>query len=161
MAGVDKTELVAAARRGFAAAFSILKDRTEAEEACQEAAVRAWAARDRYDPSRPFYAWYHRILKNLCLDRLASRKRRVADSETAVAMAASEATQESSLLATEDERRVHAAIEALPEDLREVIELRHFADASYAEMADILEIPIGTVMSRLYRARKTLKEALS
>ncbi|MEQ8274339.1 MAG: sigma-70 family RNA polymerase sigma factor [Deltaproteobacteria bacterium] len=158
--GLDRDVLTAATRRGFVAALRILKNRDEAEEACQEAAARAWAARDRYDPSRPFYAWYHRILKNLCLDRLASRNNKPADPEAAEQLP-SEATQESSMLAAEDERRVHAAIEALPEDLRAVIELRHFEDASYAEMADILEIPIGTVMSRLYRARKTLKEALS
>lgn len=161
MAGFDQAMLVAAAQRGFAAAYRILNDRAEAEEACQEAVARAWAARDRYDPARPFYAWYHRILKNLCLDRLASRKHHAANPEKAMAMATSDATQEASMLASEDERRVHAAIESLPDDLREVIELRHFADASYAEMADLLEIPIGTVMSRLYRARKTLKEALS
>lgn len=157
---LDREVLTAATKRGFVAALRILKDRDEAEEACQEAAARAWAARGRYDPARPFYAWYHRILKNLCFDRLKSRKRQVADTDVASRLSTTAASQESGLLAQERFRRVHDAIEALPEELRAVIELRHFEDASYAEMADILEIPIGTVMSRLYRARKTMRARL-
>ncbi len=55
---------------------------------------------------------------------------------------------------------MQGAIAGLPDDLREVIELRHFQEASYEEMAAILEIPVGTVMSRLYRARKALRGKL-
>ncbi len=157
---IDRETLEAATRRGFVAALSILGNQADAEDACQEAAARAWAARDRYDPERPFYAWYHRILKNLCFDRLKSRKNKVADPDVAEKMSTGEATQESGLLEEESFRRMHEAVKELPEPLKEIIELRHFQDASYAEMADILEVPIGTVMSRLYRARRTLRDAL-
>jgi RNA polymerase sigma-70 factor (ECF subfamily) len=143
------------------AALRILGNRAEAEDACQEAAARAWASRNRYDPTLPFYAWYHRILKNLCLDLLRARKHVARDEAREDRVAGKESDQEAKLIAREEEEEVQAAIKALPEDLRELIELRHFQDASYEELAAILEIPIGTVMSRLYRARKLLATSLS
>jgi RNA polymerase sigma-70 factor (ECF subfamily) len=158
---LEQAELEAATKRGFVAALRMLGNRADAEDACQEAAARAWAARDRYDPERPFYAWYHRILKNLCIDRLGSRKNKVASEDAAEKMSTADATQESGLLEREAFRRTHEAIARLDDPLREIIELRHFQDASYAEIADILDIPMGTVMSRLYRARRALRDELA
>lgn len=63
-------------------------------------------------------------------------------------------------MARERAQALGAALERLPEDLREVIELRHFQDLSYEELARVLECPTGTVMSRLYRARQTLRQLL-
>ena len=68
---------------------------------------------------------------------------------------------EAALIGDQRAQAVARAVEALPEPLRALIELRHFQDASYAEMAEILGIPEGTVMSRLYRARQQLRAALA
>jgi RNA polymerase sigma-70 factor (ECF subfamily) len=133
----------------------------ESRDACQEAAARALAAGDRYDPSQPFYPWFYRILKNHCFDRLKGRKRMApTDKEPSPPERDSDAGAEGVLVASERARAVSEAIAALPDDLREIIELRHFQDLSYDEMAAILDCPVGTVMSRLYRARKRLREGL-
>ena len=151
--------------RGYIAAYRILGNPDESQEACQEAAARAWAARDRYDQSRPFYPWFYRILKNHCLDRLRTKRRTVPEADPEPATAVHNLTEaplsaESQLVAQEQSQAVTLAIAQLPDDLREIIELRHFQDLSYEEMAEILECPTGTVMSRLYRARKALRNIL-
>lgn len=151
-----RAELAAASRRGYVAAFRWLGSADESRDACQEAVLKALSAADRYDPAQPFYPWFYKILKNHCVDRLRERKRvGVGDTEPST-----RASAEGSLLQLERERAVAEAIDTLPQELREVIELRHFQEASYEEMAGILACPVGTVMSRLYRARKTLREKL-
>ena len=154
-------ELRNAVRRGYVAAFRWLGNRDESRDACQEAAARALASRERYDPSRPFYPWFYRILRNLCMDRLG---RRTLDSRASneLGRAAERAapSAEGQLIAGERQRAVARAIEKLAPEQREVIELRHFQDLSYEEMAELLDCPPGTVMSRLYRARRALRELL-
>jgi len=144
--------------RGYMAAFRLLHDRDAARDACQEAARKALRARRRYDPARPFYPWFYRILKNHCLDVL-KRRRPVAE-HTDLGLAATTPSAEAEALAFERQRLVSKAIASLPQDLREIIELRHFQDLSYRDIATILDCPEGTVMSRLYRARKALREKL-
>ena len=151
-----RAELAAATKRGYVAAFRWLGSPDESRDACQEAATRALSAVDRYDPGQPFYPWFYRILKNHCVDRLRERKRMSGREMEGV----SHDSAEGALLQFERERSVSDAIATLPEDLREAIELRHFQDATYEEMAGILDCPLGTVMSRLYRARKVLRERL-
>ncbi len=162
-----------AVQRGYVAAYRWLGSRDEARDACQEAAARALAAKRRYDPNRSFYPWFYRILKNHCLDRLKRRGRNPesvyddsvsSDSNSApdaVERAGTADSAEQRLLKNERERAVAAAIAQLPADLREMIELRHFQDLSYREMGELLGCPEGTVMSRLYRARKRLRELLA
>jgi RNA polymerase sigma-70 factor (ECF subfamily) len=120
----------------------------------QDALAKAWAARDRYDANRPFYPWLSTIVRNTCRDARAKRRPLVgleADrltSQTPSPLAA--------LDAAESKARVQRALTALDESHREVIVMRHFEGLSYAEMAEALAVPEGTVMSRLYRARKAL-----
>lgn len=159
MSSAVRRELGEAMKRGYVAAYRLLRTPDAAHDACQEAAVRALAAADRYDPARPFYPWFHRILRNHCLDTLAGHKRMVS-ADTTAEPRTERGDAEAGVLDSEKARAVAAAIETLDEDLRDVIELRHFQDASYDEIATILDIPIGTVMSRLYRARKTLRKTL-
>lgn len=149
-------QLENARQRGYMAAFRILGNKHDAQDACQEAVIRALQAKERYDPKRPFYPWFYRILKNLCLDRL----RAVTSAAVATVTPKVEAQAEHTILRNERDRALNRAVAELPEELREMIELRHFQDLSYAQMAEVLEIPQGTVMSRLYRARKQLKERL-
>lgn len=155
-------QLDAALGRAYVAAYRLLRSRDEAKDACQEAAAKALEHRARYDASRAFYPWFYRILRNHCLDRLAQRKRQGSTDDTTLAQKADgRASAEELLIADERSRALFGAVEHLPDDLREVIEFRHFQDLSYEEMAEVLEIPLGTVMSRLYRARNQLREALS
>lgn len=150
--------LEAAARRGYPAALRWLRNPDEARDACQEAMTRAWAARGRYDPARPFYPWFYRILKNYCLDRIGSRAQRAArDVELLEQPSSNRPGAEEKVLEVERAGQLQSALTKLPDELREIIELRHFQDASYREIADILNVPQGTVMSRLYRARRTLR----
>ena len=152
-------ELKDAMQRGYVAAFRLLGNPEQARDACQEAAARALSAAERYDSKRPFYPWFYRILKNHCLDRLRERKRTaLVGSDEGPSHAAS---AEAELIGSERERAVSWAIAELGEGHREVIELRHFQDLSYEEMAALLEVPEGTVMSRLYRARKRMRELLA
>jgi RNA polymerase sigma-70 factor (ECF subfamily) len=156
-----RVELEQALPRAYVAAFRWLGNPDESRDACQEAAARVLGAADRYDPALPFYPWFYRILRNLCMDRLKGRRR----AATAVDRLEHEPrvrddSAESRLITAEQTQAMNRAIERLPEELREVIELRHFQDLSYGEMAEIIGCPMGTVMSRLYRARKQLREAL-
>ncbi len=146
--------------RGYIAAFRILGNQEESREACQEAALRALAAKDRYDNSKPFYPWFYRILKNLCLDRVKQKKRIVHTPTEELPLQSPDASAEDQLMQHQQQRALINAIGQLPESLREIIELRHFQDLSYEEIADILACPVGTVMSRLYRARKALREQM-
>lgn len=145
-------------QHGYVVAYRILGNPEAARDACQEAATRALSSRHRYDASRPFYPWFYRILKNHCLDRLAKRKRS-ASVGSPEALGA-DAIAEGQLVDDERARAVSRAIEELSEEHREIIELRHFSDLSYEEIAELLECPVGTVMSRLYRARKRMRETL-
>ena len=159
MEDVVRARLSQAMQRSYVAAYRILGNADQARDACQEAAARALSARDRYDHDRPFYPWFYRILKNHCLDHLKRRRRTipVGDGPPRVDEAP---TAEGQAVQDERARALSRAVEGLPMDLREIIELRHFQDLSYEEMAEVLACPVGTVMSRLYRARKQLRQAL-
>lgn len=162
MTGLE-AQLDDALPRGYVAAFRLLRDGDAAREACQEAAAKALEHRDRFDPSRPFYPWFYRILRNHCLDLLARRKREKPPIEAEVIEEQSNGglSAEAELISDEGTRALMSAIETLDGDLREIIELRHFQDMTYEEIAETLQVPQGTVMSRLYRARSRLREALS
>jgi RNA polymerase sigma-70 factor (ECF subfamily) len=161
MERVVQAELEQALPRAYVAAFRWLGNREESRDACQEAAARVLTAADRYDPARPFYPWFYRILRNLCMDRLKGRRRSVAVADQLQHEPGPRAdTAEGRLLVKEQAMAMNRAIAGLKDELEEVIELRHFQDLSYEEMAAIIDCPIGTVMSRLYRARKALREVL-
>jgi len=154
-------------RRAFLAALGFLRNPEDAREASQEAFARAFRAIHTFDTTRPFYPWYYRILKNLCLDRIKRRKRTpypVDDIERAPAPESASLfgrSPEASVITHAQQLRVQAAIETLTVDHREIIYMRHYQDLSYDEMAQMLHVPVGTIMSRLYRARRALRERLT
>jgi RNA polymerase sigma-70 factor (ECF subfamily) len=153
--------LDAHAQKAHRAAFGILRDRESAQEAAQEALLKAFAARASYDDARPFYPWLYRIVKNTCLDLLAKKKRRPQVELFEEAMAAPGPLPEEEVRRKEDAERLMVALADLSQDHQEAINLRHFQELSYAEMAEILEVSEGTVMSRLFRARKALAAQLN
>ena len=139
-------------------ALGWLSNEEEAHEVAQEALAKAWAARDRYDEKRPFYPWLATIVRNTCRDA-RSRKRPLVGLDTERVTSASPSPL-TALKAAESQAMIQSALEQLDESHREVIVLRHFEDLSYAEMAEMLGVAQGTVMSRLFRARRALLELM-
>lgn len=145
----------------------------EARDAAQETFVRAYTAIDRFSAGQPFGAWILRIARNHCIDLLRRRRPVLAlvpqsrdeaapsaglvpEPEDPFAVSGEAAVQE-----REAQRDLEAEIGRLPPRYREVIALFHQQHRSYAEIAQVLDVPLGTVMTWLHRARKQLKARLS
>lgn len=152
----------------YSFAYRMLGSREDAEDIAQEAWLRAYRSLKRFDTSRTFLAWILKIISNLCIDRF---RRETSYEEVAFDGVADEAvwshgigtwsgTPDTDLYREEIKSRVEAAIAALAPHYRAVIVLRHIEDLSYEEIAGVLDIPVGTVMGRLFRARKLLSERL-
>ena len=154
------------AQRHLDAAYNLgrwlLGNEHDAADAVHDAFVRATRAADTYAGGNA-RAWWLAIVRNCCLARLASRKREAqqrhlslvqtpAPQQTDDVEAGAEASQRQAVIA--------AQLRALPEEFREALVLREIEDLSYREIADVLGVPIGTVMSRLARGRALLRRAL-
>jgi RNA polymerase sigma factor (sigma-70 family) len=142
----------------------LVHNKTNAEDLVQETYLKALRSFASFQPGTNFRAWMFRILRNTFLSSRSTLDRRMTveiDSEDDVpALAATSATPESLLIERSRKNAVQNAIEQLPIIFREVILLCDVEDASYQEIAEILSIPMGTVMSRLARARKAVRESV-
>lgn len=154
-------------RRAYYAALSLVGSHDDALDLSQEAFVRAFRARASLDPERPFYPWLYQILRRLCFNftrDTVTHRRLLGEASSWLAdgmRERAEAVNPARRLEREELRaRVAAAVEKLPARLREVLVLREFEGLKYREIAELLEIPIGTVMSRLYDARRALADEL-
>jgi RNA polymerase sigma-70 factor (ECF subfamily) len=154
-------------QRAYYAALFLLGNEEDARDLSQDAFARAYRNLSRFDCTRPFYPWFYRILRNLCINRLRSRSRRgislpidTEPGEPGVDLV--DPGYDPSVLAEQSEtlERFWREVSRLRPKLREIIILRHVEDLSYREIAETLEIPIGTVMSRLNAARKQLRDSL-
>lgn len=139
-------------------------DRERAREAVQDAFVRAWEGLDDYDVDRPFAPWLFGILRNRCRDLARSDGAR-SERERRAAREAVGATGPGPDGRRREERRaarraVWNALERISAEHREALVLRELEGFSYAEIAEILDVPEGTVASRLYHARDALRTAL-
>ena len=148
------------AGRAIGAAYLLLGNHEDALDASQDAFVRAWRNIKRFDGRSRFYTWYSTVLRNVCISRLRRRKRRTV--EMAAEPAGPTEQSDPSLLAERNERteKLWQAILRLGLKHREIIVMNHFQHLSYKEIAAALEVPIGTVMSRLHNARKALRDLL-
>jgi|SRR5579863_2383387 RNA polymerase sigma-70 factor (ECF subfamily) len=139
-------------------------DLNSAEDLVQETYLKALRSFASFQPGTNFRAWMFRILKNTFLSSRSTLGRRVTveiDSEVDFPeLPLTSATPESLLIERSQENAVRNAIEQLPLTFREVLLLCDVEDASYREISEILSIPIGTVMSRLARARKAVRESV-
>jgi RNA polymerase sigma-70 factor (ECF subfamily) len=152
-------ELVRCHQTGvFNVAYRLLGERRDAEDAAQEAFLRAFRAIRRLDPARPAGPWLKKIAVNVCLNRLELRASVSLEDETA--LAAPDPGPEPRVIERERDRKIRLALLRLPPRFRAAIELRHFQELSYAEMADVLERPLSAVKSDLFRARKLLAQYL-
>jgi len=179
-------QLVERAQRGDKRAFELLvekyqrrlarllsrliRDPGEVEDVTQEAFIKAYRALPSFRGDSAFYTWLYRIGINTAKNYLVAMGRRA---PTSTEMEAEEAeghasgellrdinTPESLLLSKEIGATVNAAIEALPEELRSAIQLRELEGMSYEEIAKLMDCPIGTVRSRIFRAREAIAERL-
>lgn len=131
-------------------ARSILRHRSDAEDAVQQAALRGLERIESYNPARPFKGWWFAILRNCCIDSLRRRgnsaKIGLEDRQPAAPRPIECGEWES----------LAAALSRLSPEHEEILRLRYFGELSYRELAGLLNIPQGTVMSRLHLARKAL-----
>ena len=178
--------LVERAQRGDKQAFGLLvqkyqrklarllsrfiRDPSEVEDVAQEAFVKAYRALPAFRGDSAFYTWLYRIGINAAKNYLMAMGRR-APTSTGVEVEEAEgfdegeqlrdiSTPESVLLSKEIAQTVNATIEKLPEELRSAIQLREIEGMSYEDIAKVMDCPIGTVRSRIFRAREAIAEQL-
>jgi len=152
-------------QRAYYVALGLVGSPEDALDLSQEAFVRAYRHIRTFELDKAFFTWYYQILRNLCFNFLRRKKRHVLrfseiPEHEVLALPSREQGPEEDLERNELQRRVWRAIEKLTELEREVIVLREFQNLSYREMAEVLQCPVGTVMSRLYNARKHLAKLL-
>ena len=146
-----------------------VSDYAEAQDVAQEAFIKAYRAIDRFRGDSAFYTWLYRIAINTAKNWIVAKNRRPPASDIDAVDAEQygmssklreTSTPENELLREEIERTVYDTIAELPEDLRTAIMLREMDGMSYEEIATTMECPIGTVRSRIFRAREAIDEKL-
>ncbi len=141
---------------GFALGWT--GNQEDALDLSQEAFARAYRSLGSFDATRPFFPWYHKILRNLCLNHISRAARRhevpLVDGEE---FEQTGLTPQQHAEREELRRQVWQALRRLDPAHREILILREFQQLTYAELATVLEIPRGTVMSRLHEARRKLR----
>ncbi len=145
-------------KKAYFVALGFVGDTNDALDLSQTAFIKAYRSLPGFDQKKPFLPWFYRILRNLCFNFMKRKK--------SISIIPLEKVKEPYLALKkrnyQEERGeiVGKAISSLPYPEREVILLKYFQEYSYKEMAEIVSCPIGTIMSRLYYARKKLKENL-
>ena len=151
-------------RRVYFAALGILRNPDDAADLAQEAFVRAFRELSKFDTSRPFYPWLYRLLRNLCLNHIRWRSRRREDSldklEESGHFLESDSDPSRAAELSDLRRQLELGMARIQPKFREILMLREFQEHSYEEIANLLEIPRGTVMSRLPHARRNLRAEL-
>ena len=180
-AAVTDQQLVSRVQKGDSRAFDLLvlkyqhkifglisryvRDADEVQDVAQEAFIKAYKALPNFRGDSAFYTWLYRIAINTAKNYLVSRARRPPGSDVEIEDAEYfEAggrlreieTPESALFGAELKVVVEGAISGLPEDLRTALTLREFDGLSYEDIADIMDCPVGTVRSRIFRAREAI-----
>lgn len=151
--------------RAYYSALGYVRSHDAALDLSQDAFVRAFRAIKRFDPTKKFFTWYYQILRNLCLNFIRDKKRHArsfSEIDEGEIKRLSDESEDAARLAEQNEMKkaLWAAMDDLKPHEREIIVLKDFQDMPYKEIADLLNIPIGTVMSRLFNARRALKAKL-
>ena len=180
-ASATDKQLVIRVQKGDSKAFDILvlkyqqkimslisryvNDADEVQDVAQEAFIKAYRALPGFRGDSAFYTWLYRIAINTAKNHLVSRSRRPpgtdVDVDDAQFMDSAEGlrdseTPENALFGEELKATVNRALERLPDDLRTAVTLREFDGLSYEEIAEVMECPVGTVRSRIFRAREAI-----
>jgi RNA polymerase sigma-70 factor (ECF subfamily) len=137
----------------YKTALLMLDDPREAEDALQEVFIKVYRSVGSYDPDRAaFTTWLHRVTVNHCLNRHRKKRLTLVGLEDVTLGRRTHAIEQFGV-----DQEMRQALNRLSDKLRVVVVLRYFWDMPYAEIADILDIPIGTVKSRLHQALKNLR----
>lgn len=140
------------------------RDQVECEDLAQDVFLKVFRKLHTFQGDSQFFTWLYRIAVNAATDHLARASTRrlklVEDDEAFDARTARVDDPSAPLVAAETAAAVRAIVDALPEKFRTILVLREFEDLSYTEIAEVLQIQIGTVESRLFRARQRVKEAM-
>jgi RNA polymerase sigma-70 factor (ECF subfamily) len=168
-----EAQLAPVLERAYAAAWHLTRNRAEAEDLVQEAALLAWRGFGSFTPGSSFRAWFLRILTNRFISdyRRSRRRGTTVDVEDVPEFSLWKQSREAGLhqmgsdpvevlTGRLDAEQIAAALDQLPEEYRVVAVLYFVEDLSYQEIATMLEIPVGTVRSRLHRGRRLLRQAL-
>ncbi len=145
-------------------AYRMLGEPNEAEDAAQEAFLKAYSHLDRYDTSRSFKTWLLSITSNHCIDRLRKRRLTYLSLDEPLpphpALTSDELGPEAAAIARERSQKIQLMLDGLSSEYRLVVVLRYWYDLSYTEIADMLQTSESAVKSRLFRARQTLAKVL-
>lgn len=185
MAEDTDQELVKRVQKGDQAAFDMLfaryqvkilnlisryvRDPEEVRDVAQEAFIKAYRALPRFRGDSAFYTWLYRIAINTAKNYLVARSRRPPSSDVDVEdadyredadMLRESEDPESAMSRDQLQATIHQALADLPDDLRSALTLREFDGLSYEQIADILECPVGTVRSRIFRAREFVDQRM-
>ncbi len=157
--------------RVYSMVYGMLRNREDARDVTQEAFVKAYRNLSTFRLESSFYTWLYRIAMNLTIDFTRKRKRReragfdegiaTRDGDGGIAEVHHGDSPSRALERKQLFNRIMAAMEDLPEDQRQVILLREMEGLSYKEISEVMDIPEGTVMSRLFYARKKLQKMLA
>ena len=153
-------------RRVYYVALGLTRNHDDALDCSQEAFVKAYRHLKRFHLGSPFFPWLYRIARNHCLNHLQKARRRRGpsleqlDEDYGIEFTDDTIGPRDSAIRNERDAGLRRAIDTLKPDFREIILLKHFHEMSYKEMAETLDIPMGTVMSRLFNARSALRAAL-
>ena len=150
--------------------YRMLGNKQEAEDIAQEAFIRAYINLHSYDQKRKFSTWLYRIATNLCIDRIRKKKRDYyLDAEVAGTegldmysqIASDEQLPEEAIEQMELQDRIQYEISRLPDKYRSVIVLKYIEELSLQEISEILDMPLGTVKTRIHRGREALRKQLN
>ncbi len=147
----------------FNLCYRMLGNADEAEQAAQEAFIRAWTRLDSYDPAHKFSTWLLSIASNYCIDQLRKRRATLFSIEGPLPIhpaltSEPSAGPEAQVVDSEQQEYVQRLLAELPEDYRQTVVLRYWFDMSYDEIAAAMETTVSAIKSRLFRARRQLAE---
>jgi RNA polymerase sigma-70 factor (ECF subfamily) len=141
-------------KKAYNVALYYTKNPTDAWDVSQQGFVNAWQGIKKFDTGKPFFPWLCAIIKNEALSRFRQEKKE--DKKKKDLPLKLVDTPEESLIRKEKIKRLQKALSKLNKEKQEIIYLRHYAEMSYKEISEVLDLPEGTIMSRLYYARRAL-----
>jgi len=149
--------------------YQMIRNREETEDLVQETFIKAFNSLEKYNKNYAFSTWLYKIAFNHCIDAIRKKKLKTLSLDKPVKLRDGEVfhqvgdesqTPETDFLFTEKRKQIQNAIDSLPHKYRITIILRHKEERSYEEISQILNIPLGTVKARIFRAREILKKKL-
>ena len=150
-------------KTAYRVALGMVGNKDDAFDISQEAFLRVYKSANTFDKSQPFLPWFYTIIANLCrtwLRRRTTRDYRMVDVDDASYLLVSDDNPEKTMVQNQQATKLREAIMKLSFADREIVVLQHFRNMSYDDIAAMLDIPRGTVMSRLYYARKRLAKLM-